>query len=79
MPKENEAENQNAETAEAAAPTPDAATGSVMVTITKHGSGKVSTGVHVPEQGDVMAQRGDVLEVSEDTAASLEAKGYAES
>jgi len=49
----------------------------VLVTITKFGEGKVSTGVHAIG-GDVMAARGDVLEVAPEVAASLESKGYAE-
>ena len=49
----------------------------VLVTITKFGEGKVSTGIHEPG-GDIMAAKGDVLEVTPDVAASLEAKGYAE-
>ena len=51
--------------------------GMVLVTITKFGEGKVSTGIHEPG-GDIMAAKGDVLEVTPDVAASLEAKGYAE-
>lgn len=50
----------------------------ILVTITKFGSGKVSTGHHVAGEGDIMSERGDVLEVSKTVAASLEAKGLAE-
>lgn len=50
----------------------------VEVTITKFGSGLVSTGVHVSGEGDVYAQRGEKLTVSAKVAASLEALGFAE-
>lgn len=50
----------------------------VQVTVTKFGEGKVSTGVHIATVGDVMAKQGDVLEVAEDIATALEARGFAE-
>lgn len=50
----------------------------VKVTITKFGAGKVSTGLHVAGEGDIMADRGHELIVSETIAAALEAKGLAE-
>jgi len=57
--------------------------GMVAVRVTKHGDGKVSTGVHMAPDGDepggdVMAKRDDVLFVDPATAASMEAKGYGE-
>ena len=48
------------------------------VRITKFGAGKVSTGEHVPEQGDKMAKAGDILTVHLSVAEELEAKGFAE-
>lgn len=52
--------------------------GNVFVRITKFGAGRVSTGEHVAEFGDIMADMDDVLEVSEDVGKSLEGKGYGE-
>lgn len=60
--------------ATASVQTPD----TTLITITKFGEGKVSTGQHVAGEGDVMAKRGDVLEVSQTVAASLEARGFGE-
>lgn len=62
------------EGAEAPVPAP----GNVFIRITKFGAGRVSTGEHVAEFGDVMADMDDVLEVSEEVGKSLEAKGYGE-
>lgn len=50
----------------------------VLVTVTKFGEGKVSTGIHETPGGDVMAMRGDILEVSKDVADDLERRGFAE-
>lgn len=50
----------------------------VKVVITKFGHGLVSTGEHVSSEGDVMAERGDQMEVSLSTAQALEKKGFAE-
>ena len=50
----------------------------VRITVTKFGEGKISTGVHVAGEGDVLARRGDVLEAPAESAASLEASGLAE-
>lgn len=50
----------------------------VKVQITKFGAGKVSTGVHESGFGDVMAVRGEVIDVDLETAAALEAKGIGE-
>lgn len=50
----------------------------VQVTVTKFGSGLVSTGQR-DETGDIFAQRGDKLMVSKATAKALEALGFAES
>jgi hypothetical protein len=50
----------------------------VRITITKFGDGKVSTGKHVGGQGDVMARRGDVMQVSAACASDLEKLGFAE-
>jgi len=50
----------------------------VAVTVTKFGDGRVSTGEHSPESGEVMAKRGAVLEVDLETANALERRGLAE-
>lgn len=50
----------------------------VLVTITKFGEGKVSTGEHIPSVGDVKAAKGDILKVSDDVASDLEKRGFAE-
>lgn len=50
----------------------------VEVTITKFGEGKVSTGIHVAGEGDIYASRGEKIAVSKEVAASLEARGFAE-
>lgn len=55
----------------------------VKVRVTKFGGGQVSTGEHsIGEDGltggDVMAKAGDVLEVDQSTANSLEVRGFAE-
>ena len=50
----------------------------VKVRVTKFGEGLVSTGVHVQGEGDVMASRGDILEVSKTVANSLEVRGFGE-
>lgn len=50
----------------------------VRVTITKFGDGKVSTGTSVVGMGDIMAKRGDVIEISADCARALEECGLAE-
>lgn len=67
------------ETETAAPPlAPKQSTEVVLVTITKFGAGKVSTGVHVAGPGDIMAIKGEILEVSRTVAEALEAKGFAE-
>ena len=48
------------------------------IRITKLGAGKVSTGVHVAVEGEVMAEAGALLTVPEDVAEKLEARGFAE-
>ena len=50
----------------------------VKVRITRLGAGKVSTGVHVAVEGEVMAEAGAILTVPEDVAEALEARGFAE-
>jgi len=50
----------------------------VRVIITKFGDGKVSTGTFAMGKGDIMARRGDVIEISVDCARSLEEAGLAE-
>jgi hypothetical protein len=50
----------------------------VKITVTKFGDGKISTGQHIAVEGDVMARRGDTMEVSKTTADQLEARGLAE-
>lgn len=53
--------------------------GQVSVRVTKFGADKgVSTGIHVAEQGDVMAKAGDIIMVDESTGRALEGKGLAE-
>lgn len=49
----------------------------ITVTVTKFGGGLVSTGER-DETGDVYAKRGDKMLVSKAVAASLEARGLAE-
>lgn len=73
---ETAASNVAAERAAAITATQPADT--VLVTVTKFGAGKVSTGEHVAGVGDVLAKRGDILEVAKHVAGSLEAKGFAE-
>lgn len=50
----------------------------VSVTITKHGDGKVSTGIHVAGEGDIMAERGEKLVVTKSTGLALEKRAFAE-
>ena len=50
----------------------------VRVTITKFGDGKVSTGDFIMGQGDIMARRGEVIEISAGCAKALEERGLAE-
>lgn len=50
----------------------------VRVIITKFGDGKVSTGDFVMGKGDLMARRGEVIEISVDCARALEERGLAE-
>lgn len=50
----------------------------VEVTVTKFGEGRVSTGEHIPAEGDVKAKRGEKMMVSPSVAADLEARGFAE-
>lgn len=52
--------------------------GTVKIKVTKFGGGKVSTGEHVAELGDVMAKGGDILEVDKSVAEAMEATGYGE-
>lgn len=52
--------------------------GHVFVTVTKFGEGKVSTGVHVAELGDVMAKKGEVLMCPEADAKVQEKLGLVE-
>lgn len=49
----------------------------VWVGITRFGAGKVSTGVHNMEVGDVKAKEGERMQVAKSVAASLEARGFA--
>ena len=50
----------------------------VKVRVTRLGAGKVSTGVHVAVEGEVMADAGAILAVPEGVAQALEARGFAE-
>lgn len=50
----------------------------VKIRITKLGAGKVSTGVHVAVEGEVMAEAGAILAVPQAVAEELEARGLAE-
>ena len=50
----------------------------VSIRVTKFGDGKVSTGRHKGAFGDIMAKRGDVLEVDANVAASMEKTGLGE-
>jgi hypothetical protein len=51
---------------------------SVKIRVTRLGAGKVSTGVHVAVEGEVMAGVGDMLTVPQIVADALEAQGLAE-
>jgi hypothetical protein len=51
---------------------------SVKIRVTKLGAGKVSTGVHVAVEGEVMAGAGDMFTVPQIVADALEAQGLAE-
>jgi hypothetical protein len=66
------------ETASPVLPTAEPKGDLVEVTVTKFGSGLVSTGQR-DETGDIFASRGDKLFVSKATAKALETLGYAES
>lgn len=72
------AQKADEETETHAPPLPRQSINLVKVKVTKFGSGKVSTGVHVTGEGDIMAANGDVLEVSETIAKALESLGLAE-
>ena len=48
------------------------------IRVTKLGAGKVSTGVHIAVEGEVMAGAGDMLTVPQEVAEALEAQGLAE-
>ena len=50
----------------------------VKIRVTRLGAGRVSTGVHVAVEGEVMAQAGDMLSVPQVVAEALEAQGLAE-
>lgn len=52
--------------------------GLVAIRITKHGAGKVSTGVFEMDTGDKMAEQNEILHVDPKTAKAVEAKGYGE-
>lgn len=52
--------------------------GSVKVKVTKFGAGKVSTGEHEAESGDVMAVAGQILTVDKSVGSALEKFGLAE-
>jgi len=77
MPSKKKPETDFTEAEAAATPVPEGE-GLVRITVTKFGDGKVSTGVHVSGQGDVMAHRGDVMKVSAACANDLEKLGFAE-
>jgi len=51
---------------------------SVKIRVTRLGGGRVSTGVHVPVDGEIMAQSGEMLAVPQEVADALEAQGLAE-
>lgn len=61
-------------------PNTDAGTAGAKVTvrITRFGDGKVSSGKHVPAEGDVMLAEGDTVSVDQVTADALEERGLAE-
>ncbi len=77
MPSKKKPEIEFAEMEAIEAPAPEGGD-LVRITITKFGDGKVSTGVHVGGQGDVMARRGDVMTVAAICASDLEKLGFAE-
>lgn len=73
MPLQNEkASNQRNE---AMIPIPD---GHVRIRITKFGDGKVSTGEHIAEKGDVMFKAGEETIIPVHVADALEKRGLAE-
>jgi hypothetical protein len=52
--------------------------GYVKVRVLKHGNGKISTGRHVPGQGDETFKFGDIAIIALDIAQALEARGFVE-
>ena len=50
----------------------------VNVRITKLGDGEVSTGEHIPGEGDLMHEKGDIVSMPRIIAEALELKGFAE-
>ena len=50
----------------------------VKIRVTRLGAGRVSTGVHVAVEGEVMTQAGDMPSVPQVVAEALEAQGLAE-
>jgi hypothetical protein len=50
----------------------------VKCRVLKLGDGKISTGKHEPELGDVFFERNEEFSVGEDIARGLEDLGYAE-
>jgi hypothetical protein len=59
-------------------PKAEAPAGQVWMTVTKAGTGKISTGEHIAGVGDVCFERGARILCLPETAAALEAKHYAE-
>lgn len=52
--------------------------GRVTVRITKFGNGQVSSGEHVPGEGDRMLWAGETVTLDRTDAEALEARGFAE-
>ena len=52
--------------------------GHVTVRITKFGDGKVSSGVHVAEEGDIMLAKDESIVIAKSVADELEVRGFAE-
>ena len=50
----------------------------VMVRITKLGDGEVSTGEHIPGEGDLMHEKGDIVSMPRQIAEALEVRGFVE-
>lgn len=53
-------------------------TPTVEARVTKKGGGKISTGEHVPGEGDIFHVQGDIIQVPADAVEELEERGWIE-